>query len=196
MSEQNETLSSCREFIESSGIDTSDDGWKTRLPAPPRLPFDADKNYYWEIETNKGPLKIKLWPHIAPQHVSSTIYLTTLGFYDDLSFHRVIKGFMAQGGCPEGRGTGGPGFQYDGELSPEARHDRPGLLSMANAGPGTDGSQFFLTFLATPWLDGNHTVFGEVVEGKETLTALEVAGSESGAVSEPLGMNTCSISIE
>ncbi len=196
MSEQNETLSSCREFIESSGIDTSDDGWKTRLPAPPRLPFDADKNYYWEIETNKGPLKIKLWPHIAPQHVSSTIYLTTLGFYDSLSFHRVIKGFMAQGGCPEGRGTGGPGFQYDGELSPEARHDRPGLLSMANAGPGTDGSQFFLTFLATPWLDGNHTVFGEVVEGKETLTALEVAGSESGDVSEPLGMNTCSISIE
>lgn len=196
MSEQNETLSSCREFIESSGIDTSDDGWKTRLPAPPRLPFDADKNYYWEIETNKGPLKIKLWPHIAPQHVSSTIYLTTLGFYDGLSFHRVIKGFMAQGGCPEGRGTGGPGFQYDGELSPEARHDRPGLLSMANAGPGTDGSQFFLTFLATPWLDGNHTVFGEVVEGKETLTALEVAGSESGDVSEPLGMNTCSISIE
>ncbi len=196
MSEENETLSSCREFIESSGIDTSNDGWKTKLPAPPPLPFDSDKDYYWEIETNKGSLKIKLWPHIAPQHVSSTIYLTTLGFYDDLAFHRVIKGFMAQGGCPEGRGTGGPGFQYDGELSPEARHDRPGLLSMANAGPGTDGSQFFLTFVATPWLDGNHTVFGEVVEGKETLTALEVAGSESGNVSEPLGMNTCSISIE
>ena len=165
MSEENETLSSCREFIESSGIDTSNDGWKTKLPAPPPLPFDSDKDYYWEIETNKGSLKIKLWPHIAPQHVSSTIYLTTLGFYDDLAFHRVIKGFMAQGGCPEGRGTGGPGFQYDGELSPEARHDRPGLLSMANAGPGTDGSQFFLTFVATPWLDGNHTVFGEVVEG-------------------------------
>jgi len=196
MSEENETLSSCREFIESSGIDTSNDGWKTKLPAPPPLPFDSDKDYYWEIETNKGSLKIKLWPHIAPQHVSSTIYLTTLGFYDDLAFHRVIKGFMAQGGCPEGRGTGGPGFQYDGELSPEARHDRPGLLSMANAGPGTDGSQFFLTFVATPWLDGNHTVFGEVVEGKETLTALEVAGSESGNVSEPLGMTTCSISIE
>ena len=196
MSEDNETLSSCREFIESSGIDTSNDGWKTKLPAPPPLPFDSDKDYYWEIETNKGSLKIKLWPHIAPQHVSSTIYLTTLGFYDALAFHRGIKGFMAQGGCPEGRGTGGPGFQYDGELSPEARHDRPGLLSMANAGPGTDGSQFFLNFLATPWLDGNHTVFGEVVEGKETLTALEVAGSESGDVSEPLGMNTCSISIE
>ncbi len=196
MSEENETLSSCREFIESSGIDTSTDGWKTKLPAPPPLPFDSDKNYYWEIETNKGSLKIKLWPDIAPQHVSSTIYLTTLGFYDDLSFHRVIRGFMAQGGCPEGRGTGGPGFQYDGEFSPEARHDRPGLLSMANAGPGTDGSQFFLTFVATPHLDGNHTVFGEVVEGKETLTALEVAGSESGNVSEPLGMNTCSISIE
>ena len=189
MSEENKTLSSCREFIESSGIDTSTDGWKTKLPAPPPLPFDSDKNYYWEIETNKGSLKIKLWPDIAPQHVSSTIYLTTLGFYDDLSFHRVIRGFMAQGGCPEGRGTGGPGFQYDGEFSPEARHDRPGLLSMANAGPGTDGSQFFLTFVPTPWLDGLHTIFGKLVEGFQPLTFIQNAGSKDGTPTEEILIN-------
>ena len=189
MSEENETLSSCREFIESSGIDTSNDGWKTKLPAPPPLPFDSDKDYYWEIETNKGSLKVKLWPHIAPQHVSSTIYLTTLGFYDDLAFHRVIKGFMAQGGCPEGRGTGGPGFQYDGELSPEARHDRPGLLSMANAGPGTDGSQFFLTFVPTPWLDDKHTIFGKLVEGFQPLTFIQNAGSKDGTPTEEILIN-------
>ena len=196
MTEQDAALVECGEYIESLSIDKNDSGWKTRLPHPPLLNFEPGKKYNWSIVTNKGQLKVELWPEIAPQHVSSTIYLTTLGFYDGLSFHRVIPEFMAQGGCPLGVGTGGPGFQYDGEFSAEASHDRPALLSMANAGPGTDGSQFFLTFVATPWLDGNHTVFGEVVEGKETLTALEVAGSESGNVSEPLGMNTCSISIE
>ena len=120
--------------------------------------------------------------------MTSTIYLTELGFYDGLSFHRVIPGFMAQGGCPVGQGTGGPGYDYEGEFAPSARHDRPGLLSMANRGPGTDGSQFFLTFVPTPWLDGNHTIFGEVVDGLETLDALEACGSGSGATSEPLTM--------
>ena len=196
MSETNPTLTSCQEYIDSSGIDKNLQNWRTSLPSQPSLPFEADKNYCWDIVTNKGPLKIKLWPDIAPMHVSSTIYLTMLGFYDGLSFHRVIQGFMAQGGCPHGSGTGGPGFQYDGEFSAEARHDRPGLLSMANAGPGTDGSQFFLTFTATPNLDGKHTLFGEVIEGKETLTALEGAGSQSGNTSEQLVMTSCCISID
>ena len=196
MSGPNQTLTSCQEHIDSSGIDRTRDGWRTSLPAQPSLPFDADKSYYWDVITNKGPLKIKLWPDIAPMHVSSTIYLTMLGFYDGLAFHRVIQGFMAQGGCPHGSGTGGPGFQYDGEFSAEARHDRPGLLSMANAGPGTDGSQFFLTFAATPWLDENHTLFGEVIEGKETLAALEEAGSQSGSTSEELVMTSSSISVD
>ncbi len=196
MSETNPALTSCHEYIDSSGIDKNLQNWRTSLPSQPSLPFEADKNYCWDIVTNKGPLKIKLWPDIAPMHVSSTIYLTMLGFYDGLSFHRVIPGFMAQGGCPHGSGTGGPGFQYDGEFSAEARHDRPGLLSMANAGPGTDGSQFFLTFTATPNLDGKHTLFGEVIEGKETLTALEGAGSQSGNTSEQLVMTSCCISID
>jgi peptidyl-prolyl cis-trans isomerase B (cyclophilin B) len=133
-------------------------------------------------------MTIELMPTVAPMHVTSTIYLTRLGFYDGLSFHRVIDGFMAQGGCPEGRGTGGPGYQYGGEFDPSARHDRPGLLSMANAGPGTDGSQFFITFLPTPHLDDKHSLFGAVVEGMETLKALEAKGSGSGQTSEPLGI--------
>ncbi len=184
------------EFIEKSGIDKSKTGWKTLLDRPPEVEFDASKTYYWNIETNKGAIKVRLRPDVAPMHVSSTIYLTLLGFYDGLSFHRVIPGFMAQGGCPRGNGTGGPGYQYDGEFSPSVRHDRPGLLSMANAGPGTDGSQFFLTFVPTDWLDGKHSIFGEVVDGEETLKALEKVGSPSGATSEPLAMAECTISVE
>jgi cyclophilin family peptidyl-prolyl cis-trans isomerase len=150
--------------------------------------FDSATNYYWDIETTVGPLEIKLMPEIAPMHTSSTVYLARLGFYDGVAFHRVIDGFMAQGGDPLGRGTGGPGYQYDGEFSKTARHDRPGLLSMANAGPGTDGSQFFLTFVATPHLDDNHSIFGEVTTGMDTVQALEARGSRSGQTSEPLAM--------
>ena len=129
-------------------------------------------------------------------HVSSTIYLTRLGFYDGLSFHRVITDFMAQGGCPLGTGTGGPGYEYDGEFDSHVKHDKPGLLSMANAGPGTDGSQFFLTFVATPWLDGKHTIFGEVVEGMDTVRALELHGSQTGEPSKHLEISKASVRIE
>ena len=164
-------------------------GWKQRLPKPPKAVFDGgDTDYFWNIETNKGLIKVKLWPDIAPMHVSSTIYLARLGFYDSIDFHRVITGFMAQGGCPLGKGNGGPGYKYAGEFSASVKHDRPGLLSMANAGPGTDGSQFFLTFKATPWLDGKHTLFGEVVEGLNVLKVLESKGSRSGKTSEKLWM--------
>jgi cyclophilin family peptidyl-prolyl cis-trans isomerase len=135
-------------------------------------------------------------PDIAPMHVSSTIYLARLGFYDGVIFHRVITGFMAQGGDPLGQGIGGPGYDYDGEFSPSARHDRPGLLSMANAGPGTDGSQFFMTFVPTPHLDDKHTIFGEVIEGMETVKQLEKRGSNSGGTSEELLMQTTTISVE
>jgi len=113
-------------------------------------------------------------------HVTSFAYLIKVGFFDGLTFHRVITGFMAQGGCPLGSGSGGPGYQFDGEYSPAVKHNRGGLLSMANAGPGTDGSQFFLTFVPTPWLDGKHTIFGEVVEGMDVVKALEAVGSQSG----------------
>jgi cyclophilin family peptidyl-prolyl cis-trans isomerase len=103
---------------------------------------------------------------------------------------------MAQGGDPTGTGMGGPGYKYAGEFSPSVKHDKGGLLSMANAGPGTDGSQFFLTFVATPWLDGKHSIFGEVVDGKDVLKALEAAGSQGGKTREPLLIQKAVIEVE
>jgi cyclophilin family peptidyl-prolyl cis-trans isomerase len=135
-------------------------------------------------------MKIRLLAETAPRHVAAFAYLARLGFFDGLAFHRVISAFMAQGGCPTGDGTGGPGFQMDGEYDPKVRHDRKGLLSAANAGPGTDGSQFFLTFVPTPWLDGKHTIYGEVVEGLEVLDALEKGGSQSGKPREPMSIGS------
>ncbi len=184
------------EFIASQSIDTSRDGWRTSLPKPPKFDFDSGKTYFWNIKTSHGDVRIKLLPEVAPMHVSSTVYLSKLGFYDGLKFHRVITQFMAQGGCPLGTGTGGPGYQFDGEYDAKVRHNRPGLLSMANAGPGTDGSQFFVTFVPTPNLDDKHTIFGEVVEGMETVKQLEKRGSSSGSTSEELLMHTTTISVE
>ena len=183
-------------FIAEQDIDKSSPSWKTRLQKPPKLTFDANKTYYWHLDTNVGAMKIKLDPKVAPMHVSSTLYLTRLGFYDGVAFHRVIPGFMAQGGDPLGRGTGGPGYQYAGEFDPSAKHGKGGLLSMANAGPGTDGSQFFLTFVATPWLDGKHTLFGEVVEGKGTLKELEARGTRSGTPTESLVIESARVTVE
>jgi peptidyl-prolyl cis-trans isomerase B (cyclophilin B) len=184
------------EFIATEGVDTSGVGWRTKLNAPQQAEFDAESSYFWDLETNVGMVTVKLLPETAPMHVSSTIYLTQLGFYDDLKFHRVIFQFMAQGGCPLGSGTGGPGYQYDGEYDPSVKHDKPGLLSMANAGPGTDGSQFFLTFVATPWLDGKHTIFGEIVEGMDVVKQLEAGGSESGQTTIPLQIDKATIRVE
>ena len=189
-------LDAIDEFIATQSIDRSNPRWRTQLDRPPQVGFDNGSSYFWDLETNVGSLSVQLMPDVAPMHVSSTIYLTRLGFYDGLSFHRVITQFMAQGGCPLGTGTGGPGYQYAGEFDGSVRHDRPGLLSMANAGPNTDGSQFFLTFVPTPWLDGNHTIFGEVVEGMETLQALEARGSQGGATTEPLEITSASIRVE
>jgi len=189
-------LKACDDFVREKKIDTSKDRWRTSLPKPPKLPFDPGRTYYWKIETNVGSMKMKLMPDVAPMHASSTVYLARLGFYDGLKFHRVIERFMAQGGCPLGIGSGGPGYKYDGEFHPKVRHDRPGLLSMANAGPGTDGSQFFITFVPTPHLDGKHTIFGEVTEGMDTLKALEQRGTRSGATTEPLLMKKTTIEVE
>ena len=189
-------LAAIDQFIEKQSIDSSSPDWKLKLPAPPCLSFDRQKRYLWELETSHGSIVIRLLQDVAPMHVSSTIYLTRLGFYDNLPFHRVLTQFMAQGGDPRGNGTGGPGYEYDGEFDDAVKHDRPGLLSMANAGPATDGSQFFLTFVPTPWLDGKHTIFGEVVEGMETLRELEQRGSESGRTSEPLSILRASVRVE
>lgn len=192
---QDKAVTAIDAFIAEAKIDQSADGWKTSLSKPPMVEFDAGANYYWDIETNVGNIEIKLMPDVAPMHVSSTIYLARLGFYDKVIFHRVISGFMAQGGDPLGRGTGGPGYQYDGEYSPNARHDRPGLLSMANAGPGTDGSQFFLTFVETPHLNDKHAIFGAVTNGMDTVNALEARGSGSGKTSEHLEMTKTQIRV-
>jgi cyclophilin family peptidyl-prolyl cis-trans isomerase len=183
-------------FIAEQNIDKTNAKWKTKLKKPPQASFDSSKTYIWLIETNEGPIRVQLLPDDAPMHASSTIYLSRLGFYDGLTFHRVIPGFMAQGGDPLGTGTGGPGYQYDGEFSPMAKHDTPGILSMANAGPGTDGSQFFLTFVPTGYLDGKHTVFGKVVGGDDTLKKLESFGSPGGSPSKKLEMTKTTIIVE
>jgi len=166
---------------------------KPPCPAFPKFTSIPMRRSIGVLETNQGAMKIRLMPDVAPNHVRNVMYLTELGFYDDLTFHRVITGFMAQGGCPEGTGMGGPGYRFAGEFSPNARHDRRGLLSMANAGPGTDGSQFFITFTPTPRLDDNHTIYGEVVEGHPTLEALESRGSGKGETAEPLMLIKASI---
>ncbi len=184
-------------FIARQSIDKGFRDWKTHLPRPPKVSFDPNKTYYWNLRTNVGEIKIKLFPEPAPMHVSSTIYLTRLGFYDETIFHRVIPGFMAQGGDPLGKGIGGPGYKYAGEFDGSVRHDRPGILSMANAGPNTDGSQFFLTFVATPHLDGRHTIFGEVVEGMGTVKELEKFGtSPRGTPTTKLVIQNATIIVE
>ena len=193
-SDKDQTLEKVDSLIASQQIDKTQSDWKSNLKLPEMMGFSEGKIYMWELETNKGKLIIKLNHEVAPMHVSSTIYLTQLGFYDGLSFHRVIPGFMLQGGDPQGNGRGNPGYKYQGEFSDTVSHDKAGILSMANAGPGTDGSQFFITFKATPFLDGKHTIFGEVVEGLDTtLVALEKLGSLRGTPTEPLQINKATI---
>ncbi|KAB7764246.1 peptidylprolyl isomerase [Xanthomonas sp. LMG 12462] len=123
------------------------------------------------FDTARGPIKIELYPDNAPLTVANFVNLAKRGFYDGLNFHRVIADFMIQGGCPEGSGRGGPGYRFEDETNNGVRHER-GVLSMANAGPSTNGSQFFITHTATPWLDGKHTVFGKVLEGLDVVDSV------------------------
>lgn len=140
------------------------------MPSP-HPPADPQTSLRAIMDTSAGEIHIDLWPQRAPVTVGSFVALAREGFYDGTVFHRVIHDFMIQGGCPQGVGTGGPGYQFEDEIN-----DRPlvkGVLAMANAGPGTNGSQFFIvTAQATPWLDGNHTGFGEVVSGQEVVDAI------------------------
>ncbi|MFH1998348.1 MAG: peptidylprolyl isomerase [Planctomycetota bacterium] len=119
------------------------------------------------MKTSKGDIRLKLFADKAPLTVANFVNLSKRGFYDGLKFHRVIEDFMIQGGCPRGTGTGGPGYRFKDEFADGCKHDKPGVLSMANAGPGTNGSQFFITHVPTPWLDGQHSVFGEVVDDND-----------------------------
>lgn len=142
------------------------------------------------MHTNQGDIKLELFADKAPVTVANFVNLANRGFYDGLTFHRVIPDFMIQGGCPHGSGTGGPGYRFEDECTPELQHNAPGILSMANAGPGTNGSQFFITHVETPWLDGRHTVFGSVIDSSDqdvvnaigvgdVIESIEITGAES-----------------
>ena len=128
--------------------------------------------------TARGPIRVQLFADKAPVTVANFVNLARRGFYDGLNFHRVIADFMIQGGCPKGTGTGGPGYRFEDECRADLRHDRPGVLSMANAGPGTNGSQFFITHVPTPWLDGRHTVFGAVEGAADQAVVDAVRGGD------------------
>jgi peptidyl-prolyl cis-trans isomerase B (cyclophilin B) len=125
------------------------------------------------IDTDRGTIRLELFADRAPNTVANFEKLAGEGFYDGLKFHRVIESFMIQTGCPQGTGRGGPGYTFADELHPELKHDGPGVLSMANAGPNTNGSQFFITHAATPWLDGKHSVFGRVIEGQDVVDSVQ-----------------------
>ena len=126
-----------------------------------------------EIKTNKGTIEVALTPDKTPITVANFVNLAQKGFYNGVTFHRVIPDFMIQGGDPTGTGAGGPGYKFEDEFDPSLRHTGPGVLSMANAGPGTNGSQFFITHVATPWLDGKHSVFGRVTKGQDVVDAIK-----------------------
>jgi peptidyl-prolyl cis-trans isomerase B (cyclophilin B) len=125
------------------------------------------------METNKGTIELELEPSKTPVTTANFVNLAQKGFYNGIIFHRVIPNFMIQGGDPLGKGYGGPGYKFEDEFDPSLRHTGPGILSMANAGPGTNGSQFFITHVATPWLDDHHTVFGRVIKGQDVVNAIQ-----------------------
>lgn len=138
-----------------------------------------NKDIIATIVTNKGDIRLKLFAEQVPVTVSNFVNLAQRGYYDNLSFHRVIADFMIQGGCPNGTGTGGPGYQFEDEIDPNLKHDQPGKLSMANAGPNTNGSQFFITHTPTPWLDGKHAVFGEVIDSVDQTVVNHIAQGDT-----------------
>ena len=142
--------------------------WKN----PPEMQIDQKKKYKAHLKTDKGTMVVELFANKAPKTVNNFVFLAREGFYDGLIFHRVINDFMVQGGDPTGTGSGGPGYRFGDEFHPSLKHDKPGLLSMANAGPGTNGSQFFITHVPTPWLDNKHSIFGQVVEGMNVLMSI------------------------
>lgn len=144
------------------------------LPLTAAAQVDVPAHPYIKFETTEGDILVELDGRRAPLTVANFLHLVDDGYFDGTVFHRVIANFMIQGGCPKGDGTGGPGYKFEDEFHPSLKHDGPGVLSMANSGPNTNGSQFFITHKATPWLDGKHTVFGRVVKGQDVVDAIAV----------------------
>jgi len=142
--------------------------WST----PPQMKIDIKKKYSATFNTDKGDIVVELFADKTPNTVNNFVFLSQEGFYDGTIFHRVIADFMAQGGDPTGTGSGGPGYRFADEFHPSLKHSKPGILSMANAGPGTNGSQFFITHIPTPWLDNKHSVFGQVTSGMDILLSI------------------------
>ena len=151
----------------------------------PEMVIDSDKQYEALIRTEKGDMRLRLFAEESPLTVNNFVYLARQGFYDGTIFHRVIQDFMAQGGDPTGTGGGGPGYQFEDETDTDLVFDRPGLLAMANSGPNTNGSQFFITYVPTPHLNGLHTIFGEIIEGEDVLNSLTLV--QPGLSSTPQG---------
>ena len=142
--------------------------------SPPAMEIDPSKSYEAVFVTEIGDFKVRLYPDKAPETVNNFVFLANQGYYDNTTFHRVLPGFMAQGGDPTGTGTGSPGYTFQDEFDPELQFDREGLLAMANRGPNTNGAQFFITYGPTAHLTGLHTIFGEVVEGADVLNSLRL----------------------
>ena len=144
-----------------------------RYASPPAMSIDTNRNYTATFETSRGNIVCDLFPKDAPNTVNNFVFLAREGFYNGTKFHRVIPDFMIQGGDPQGTGTGGPGYKFGDEVKNNPRRHQRGTLSMANAGPNTNGSQFFITHVKTDWLDGKHTVFGQVRSGQEVVDAVK-----------------------
>ena len=143
-----------------------------RWDSAPEMQIDTSKNYMAEIETDRGSIKLELFPNHAPKTVNNFVFLAQQGFYDGVSFHRVISNFMIQGGDPTGTGAGGPGYSFEDEVADNPLTHETGVISMANAGPNTNGSQFIITHSPQPHLNGNHTVFGKVVSGQDVVDSI------------------------
>jgi peptidylprolyl isomerase len=191
-------LSIIRDFIAAQRIDRKREDWKSKLPRFPDVTFTRGESYVWNLTTNQGAIAIRLFPDTAPNHVANFIYLTELGFYDGSIFHRVIPGFMAQGGSSSTTASMGPGYTFGGEFVGDRKHDKAGVLSMANTGaPNSDASQFFITFVATPNLDGKHTICGEVIDGMDVVRKLEAQGTpEPGTPKTPLVIEVARIALK
>lgn len=169
--------------------------WET----PPEMTIDPDAIYIATLQTEKGDIVIELFADRAPKTVNNFVFLAEQGYYDDTTFHRVIEGFMAQAGDPTATGTGGPGYQFEDEFDPDLRFDGPGYLAMANGGPNTNGSQFFITYADTSYLNGQHTIFGKVLEGMDVALSLSprdpANATEDGDALQTITIETVSESL-